>query len=192
MFGEEHPKHENEIRRPLIAAAINAIKELASKLDTLATTVASFADRITTRLLAADRIEARTASISDELCARRCDGADVCITADQLAALLRANGGSQSINFVTSPPHEDDMSPSDELDTSPQATSTATTTPTSAEQAPITPPASAATSSPPQSGDAPPSEGSDPFNPPAPANDNPPPVDSADGSVPPAEQQDAA
>jgi hypothetical protein len=170
--------------RPLIAAVINAIKELSAKLDTLNAAVLGFAERFSTRDL----------TVSNRLCVTKSDGSNVCVTGDQLAALLSTNGGSQSINVVgpSSP----------EVDPSSQAPSTAITTPASSEQAPSTPPIDEqpATStpstdigtSPQQNGDGPPSENSDPFTPPAPANDNPPPTDNADSSAPPAEQQPAA
>ncbi|RNJ51378.1 beta strand repeat-containing protein [Methylocystis hirsuta] len=76
--------------RPLIAAVVNAIKELSAKLDTLATHVSGFAESFTTKELVAtngrfDEVDART------LCL---DG--VCITKDQLAAVLAATGQSNS------------------------------------------------------------------------------------------------
>ena len=71
--------------RPLIAAAINAIKELSAKLDTLKGAMSSFAERFTTR----------------HLCVEKSDGTPVCVTGDQLAAILAAAGqttGSPSTN----------------------------------------------------------------------------------------------
>lgn len=78
--------------RPLVAATINAIKELSAKLDMQSSAVSGFAERVVTQILAADRIE------THELCAQTSDGSKVCITGDQLAALLRADSGSQGIN----------------------------------------------------------------------------------------------
>lgn len=64
--------------RPLIAAAINAIKELSAKLDTLNAAVSGFAERFTSKQV-----------VADQLCA-----GSVCVNEQQLAALLAASGQS--------------------------------------------------------------------------------------------------
>ncbi|WP_424363074.1 immunoglobulin-like domain-containing protein [Methylocystis parvus] len=70
--------------RPLIAAIVNAIKELALQ-------VGDFADRITTKELIATNGTFQHVRAGD-VCVDRSDGTPVCITGDQLAALLAAAG----------------------------------------------------------------------------------------------------
>ncbi|MBM3273482.1 DUF5011 domain-containing protein, partial [Candidatus Kaiserbacteria bacterium] len=74
--------------RPLIAAAVNAIKEIAGKIDSLVTTVATFAESFTTKQLSFDRAQGRELCIADGAN----DNTPLCITKSQLAAILAAAG----------------------------------------------------------------------------------------------------
>lgn len=56
---------------------VKAVQDLAHKFEDLAATVASFAQSFTSRQIN-----------TDELCVAKSDGAYVCVTGDQLAALL--------------------------------------------------------------------------------------------------------
>ena len=114
--------------RPVLAAVVNAIKEIASITGTFKDALVAWlgdAGNGIGSLFAADITATSRLCVSDGAN----DSAPLCITKSQLAALLNTNGASQGINFEGSPPIEPDTPPSDEPDTSPQATSTATTTP---------------------------------------------------------------
>ncbi len=117
--------------RPLIAAVVNAIKELSAKLDTLATQVSGFAEHFTTGELFARR------GRFSELCVEKSSGTAVCVTGDQLAAALAASDSNGSYTITTSnqsaPPLEQSATstatsaPAADVETDAQATSTSLT-----------------------------------------------------------------
>ncbi|KAF0129140.1 MAG: hypothetical protein FD148_1709 [Methylocystaceae bacterium] len=73
--------------RPILAALVNAVKELATKLDT-------FAERFTTKQLTFVRGEADDLTLNQRLCIKNSAGTPVCVTGDQLAALLGQTGAA--------------------------------------------------------------------------------------------------
>jgi len=75
-----------------IPAIVKSIQELSAKFDTLSTTVSNFAESFTTHHLASDDV------ITQKLCVTKADGTPVCVTGDQLAAVLAA-AGQQSATF---------------------------------------------------------------------------------------------
>jgi hypothetical protein len=89
--------------RPLIAAAINAIKELATKLTDLANTVASLAEKFTTKELVATNgnfhtLRSDTLS-TDELCV-----GSTCVTQQQFMAVFSAAAAAATPISVPSSP----------------------------------------------------------------------------------------
>jgi hypothetical protein len=70
----------------LIAPIVSAIQQLASELSSLETTVAGFAENFVSRQITA----------TNALCVDNSAGTAVCITGDQLAALLASQGDAQS------------------------------------------------------------------------------------------------
>lgn len=80
--------------RPLIAAVVNAIKELSAKLDALEATMSSFAERFTTKQLTFIRGEADDLTLNRQLCIRdgAADASPICLTKTQVAAILAATG----------------------------------------------------------------------------------------------------
>jgi hypothetical protein len=92
---------------------VRAIQQLDNKLTDLANTLAGFADSFTTKELtftraAGDEIDVHRV-IADELCAKKSDGTNVCVTGDQLAAALggtNAGGGTSDTTPTpdTTPP----------------------------------------------------------------------------------------
>ncbi|MGE0236081.1 tail fiber domain-containing protein [Methylocystis sp.] len=123
--------------RPILAALVNATKEIAAITGTFKDSLiawlgdasngitAIFARDIFASNVAADMGTFTTTS-TRKLCITdgANDNAPLCLTKSQLAALLSAGGASQGINVVGSSPLESDTppaSPTDESDTSPQA-----------------------------------------------------------------------
>jgi hypothetical protein len=82
--------------RPILAALVNAVKELAQRISDLASNV-------TTRELVADN-----GRFHNEICVDKSDGTPVCVTGNQLAAVLAATGqtaGSSSANATMGASH---------------------------------------------------------------------------------------
>lgn len=71
--------------RPILAAAVNAIKELNLRIVGLTDAIAAFAHELVT-----ERV------VTQELCTTRSNGTRECITGDELADLLESAGGSAS------------------------------------------------------------------------------------------------
>jgi hypothetical protein len=93
----------------LISPIVAAIQELYRQLTNLANTVAGFADHFTTKDLTFTR------ATGDELCLKKSDGTNVCVTGDQLAAVLASQGSSgsssPSSNSASSSPSPDTEAP---------------------------------------------------------------------------------
>jgi hypothetical protein len=94
--------------RPIIAAAVNAIKEIATLSDTFKNTLIAWLGSATngiTDLFAKighfDQVQSNETD-TQKLCTTRSDGTQVCITNDQLAALLSQAGASNLPTSVTS------------------------------------------------------------------------------------------
>ena len=105
-----------------IPVIVRAIQQLAARLSDLATTIAGFADRFTTKELFFDRATGNE-MVVQKMCVQKTDGTAVCVDGDQLAAVLGLAGQSPT-------------------PTSPSAGSTAASTPTS----PVSPPQASSTS----------------------------------------------
>jgi Chaperone of endosialidase/Domain of unknown function (DUF5011) len=77
---------------------VKAIQQLYEQLTSLEANVAGFADNFVSAHITVTTLDAGTVTVSDQLCAKKSDGAAVCVTSDQLAALLAAgaSGGNQS------------------------------------------------------------------------------------------------
>ena len=88
--------------RAILSIVIAAIKDLASKFTTLAQTVASFAESFTTKELIATNATFESVA-TKQLCAIKSDGSQVCLTGDQLGALLSQTGAATLPESVTSP-----------------------------------------------------------------------------------------
>jgi len=124
----------------LAPLALEGVKELNAKVDSLATTTAgeyqSFASSFFSDLFArltqwfadaANGIHDLYATIihahevhANELCATKSDGTEVCVTGDQLAAVLAGQGSGSPSGGISNEPQSN---------SSPQAAGTASTTP---------------------------------------------------------------
>jgi hypothetical protein len=71
----------------LVPLVIDAVKELAQKLYALTTTVSGFAQSITSTVGNFGRVNTDDVH-TKELCVSKSNGTDICVTGDQLAALL--------------------------------------------------------------------------------------------------------
>ncbi len=95
-------KYEN-----LTAVLAAAIQHLAHKLDDLANTVASFADHFTTSDLTFTRATGDYLTVNHlhagEACLPKSDGSEVCVTGDQLAALLSQSAAAGFANPSPAP-----------------------------------------------------------------------------------------
>jgi lysophospholipase L1-like esterase len=80
----------------LISPIVSAIQEIDLQLTNLANTVAAFADSFTTNELTFNRATGDDLTLSDQLCIDKSDGTPVCVTGDQLAAVLAAANALQS------------------------------------------------------------------------------------------------
>jgi hypothetical protein len=89
----------------VVPLLVNAIKDLASKLTDLASTVASFAQSFTTKELIATNITAHRVT-ADELCAKDDAGVPVCVTGIQLRSLLSGSVLGASAANDNDPPTE--------------------------------------------------------------------------------------
>jgi hypothetical protein len=84
----------------LIAPAVSAIQALYADIQTLEQTVAGFAQSFTSETITA----------ANQLCVNKSDGAPICITGDQLAALLAGSSApsssseSSALASTTTPP----------------------------------------------------------------------------------------
>jgi endosialidase-like protein len=67
---------------------VKAVQELVQKFDDLATTVAGFAEKFTTKQLTFDRATGNNLTLSHELCINDDAGVPVCVTGTQLKSLL--------------------------------------------------------------------------------------------------------
>ena len=74
----------------LISPIVSAIQALSSEITSIENTVAGFADSFTTNELTFNR------ATGQELCLQQSDGTPVCVTGDQLAAVLAVANASQS------------------------------------------------------------------------------------------------
>lgn len=86
--------------RPILAALVNAVKELAQQFG-------DFAERITTKELVANNGTVDTLTVRRKLCVATSDGTPVCVTGDQIAAVLAAasqSGISPSTSAPTGTP----------------------------------------------------------------------------------------
>lgn len=72
----------------LISPIVSAIQALSSELTSLENTVAGFADQFTTTDLTYTRATGTNLTLSQELCIDQSDGTPVCVTGNQLAAVL--------------------------------------------------------------------------------------------------------
>lgn len=100
----------------LIAPIVSAIQDLANEISSLETTVANFAQSITSAVGNFGTVN------TSHLCVETADGTSVCITGDQLAALLSAADTTGSPISVTSSASSSVQNPSpdaDETDTPP-------------------------------------------------------------------------
>ena len=94
--------------RPLIAAAINAVKEIATLSDTFKTNLIAWLGSATNGIhqFFADIGNFQTVNTAttntQKLCTTRSDGTQVCVTNDQLAGLLSQVGASSLPTSVTS------------------------------------------------------------------------------------------
>jgi Domain of unknown function (DUF5011) len=77
--------------RSIIAILVGAVKDLAKKFNDLAATVASFADKFTTKELTFDRAHGTDLTLSHELCIGQ-----TCVTEDQLKAMLAASAAASA------------------------------------------------------------------------------------------------
>jgi hypothetical protein len=74
----------------LISPIVSAIQALSSEIASIENTIAGFADSFTTNELTFNR------ATGQELCLQQSDGTPVCVTGDQLAAVLAVENASQS------------------------------------------------------------------------------------------------
>jgi Chaperone of endosialidase/Domain of unknown function (DUF5011) len=91
----------------LISPIVSAIQELDQQLTNLANTVAGFANSFTTNQLTFVR------ATGQELCLQQSDGTPVCVTGDQLAALLANADASQSSGQGSGTTQSDDSQVTD-------------------------------------------------------------------------------
>lgn len=86
---------------------LSALQKLIAKVSDLATTVASFADHFTTRELTFTRATGDDLTVNHlhagEACLPKIDGSEVCITGDQLAALLSQSAAAALPNPSPNP-----------------------------------------------------------------------------------------
>ena len=80
--GQDKSGHLTLQDRPLLAALVNAIKELSRKLTTLADTIASFAETFTTKELSFER------AVGDELTLNKLCLGQVCVTETEFMAVF--------------------------------------------------------------------------------------------------------
>jgi hypothetical protein len=90
----------------LIAPAISSIQALYTDVQSLEQTVAGFADNFVSAHITVTTLDVGTVTVNTGLCAKQSDGTAVCITSDQLAALLasQGSGSNQSTSGVQQSP----------------------------------------------------------------------------------------
>jgi hypothetical protein len=93
---------------------VSAIQALSTELTSIENTIAGFANSFTTNELTFNR------ATGQELCLQQSNGNPVCLTGDQLAALLSATGASQTTESVSQ------GDPSNSLSTSSESVSSTT------------------------------------------------------------------
>jgi Chaperone of endosialidase/Domain of unknown function (DUF5011) len=98
----------------LISPIVSAIQALSSELSSIENTIEGFANSFTTNELTFNR------ATGQELCLQQSNGNPVCLTGDQLAALLSAAGASQTTESVSQ------GDPSNSLSTSSESVSSTT------------------------------------------------------------------
>ena len=122
----------------ILAYVVGALQSLSAKLSDLSDTIASFADHFTTRELAFTRATGDDLTVkrlnADEtttggLCARKVDGTAVCITGDQLAALLSQSAAAGFANPTPAPTQSQLANPTPAAGTSPTDNQLANPTP---------------------------------------------------------------
>ncbi|MES2623333.1 MAG: tail fiber domain-containing protein [Patescibacteria group bacterium] len=97
--------------RPILAALVNAVKELAAKVE-------GFAEAVKTKLVETDIVKTKN------LCVQKTNGQEVCITGDQIETLMT----SQNINIIQQP-----------LPSVPPPAPTSSSTPEQIVEVPVTP-----------------------------------------------------
>jgi hypothetical protein len=105
----------------LIAPIVKAIQALSTEVTSLENMIAGFADSFTTKELSFNRATGDELTVkklnTQQLCTTKSDGTAVCVTGDQLAAVLAGTHASQSrggtaVTGATPPPSSDTSSSS--------------------------------------------------------------------------------